>query len=307
MARTSDPHAASVKSWLTRARNAGSGTAVQQSGDFAGTDPQRALSGRVVGVEGLGGGISETYVVTLESGQKANFKVAVVAPEDPREEGGAESEVAAWEVAKLVGMDDMVPPAIIREIDVPGDPRPRRGYGPGVKRGSLALWQEGRPAGDYDPNESPDAHNARVFDGQEDLQRAAMFDYIIGNQDRHEGNWVVGRADGKIRLIDHNLAFTEAEGRGSVYSEFLDRIRTMTQKDSGEERLLNPLSDQSAARFAATYLAKKSQILAKLGASGLSASKVAAVASRIDRAASGLSWADLMGWNDGPSMRDQGS
>jgi len=101
--------------------------------------------------------------------------------------------------------------------------------------------------------------------------------------------------------------FGRVAGVAGERLDLLDRIRTMTQKDSGEERLLNPLSDQSAARFAATYLAKKSQILAKLGASGLSASKVAAVASRIDRAASGLSWADLMGWNDGPSMRDQGS
>jgi hypothetical protein len=227
-------------------------------------------------------------------------------PSDPVRTGippglQAERELGAWEVAKLVGMDDMVAPVQIRTADVPGGRNARRSFeaAKGIK-GSFAVWQEGEVAVDI-------ARDSKKYDGDEDQRRSAMFDYIIGNQDRHEGNWVVGRADGKIRLIDHNLAFTEAEGRGSVYSEFLDRIRTMTQKDSGEERLLNPLSDQSAARFAATYLAKKSQILAKLGASGLSASKVAAVASRIDRAASGLSWADLMGWNDGPSMRDQGS
>ena len=34
MAKTSDPHAATVKAWLTRARNAGGGGAVQQRGDW---------------------------------------------------------------------------------------------------------------------------------------------------------------------------------------------------------------------------------------------------------------------------------
>lgn len=34
MARTSDPHAATVKAWQTRARAAGGGTAVQQGGDY---------------------------------------------------------------------------------------------------------------------------------------------------------------------------------------------------------------------------------------------------------------------------------
>jgi hypothetical protein len=38
MARTSDPHAATLKAWETRAHNAGSGGVVQSSGDFA--DPK---------------------------------------------------------------------------------------------------------------------------------------------------------------------------------------------------------------------------------------------------------------------------
>jgi hypothetical protein len=36
MAKTSDPHAATVKAWQTRARNAGSGGVVQQRGDWTG-------------------------------------------------------------------------------------------------------------------------------------------------------------------------------------------------------------------------------------------------------------------------------
>ena len=39
MARTKDPHAATVKAWQTRARAADSGGVVQQRGDFSGTGP----------------------------------------------------------------------------------------------------------------------------------------------------------------------------------------------------------------------------------------------------------------------------
>jgi len=39
MARTSDPHAATVKAWETRARSAGGGGVVQQGGDWAESRP----------------------------------------------------------------------------------------------------------------------------------------------------------------------------------------------------------------------------------------------------------------------------
>jgi len=44
MARTSNPHAATVKAWETRARAASGGTAVQQSGDFAVSSASRGFT-----------------------------------------------------------------------------------------------------------------------------------------------------------------------------------------------------------------------------------------------------------------------
>jgi len=296
MARTSDPHAASVKSWLTRAR---SSDVHQQRGDFgADADPARMLlTSRVVKTDALGGGVSATYVVTLDNGRKAKFSIPPASSDSDGYEG-AYMDAAAWDVAKLVGMDDMVPPTVVRDLAVPVFGRVE------VMRGSLALWQEGETAAKHEMSGSFENHIEKVFDGEEDLQRAAMFDYIIGNADRHEGNWVVDKATGKIRLIDHNISFVE--NQRDIYSEFLDRIQMKTVV-RGREMLLHPLSSQSPARFAEPYRAKKSQILAKLGRSGLSPAKLAAVAERIDHAATVADWADLMGWNDGPGMRDQGS
>jgi hypothetical protein len=47
------------------------------------------------------------------------------------------------------------------------------------------------------------------YDGPEDRARAAAFDYLIGNSDRHDGNWLV--KNGRLVLIDNGLSFPEAK------------------------------------------------------------------------------------------------
>ena len=264
-------HEAALKSWETRKRADKEATKTRPSrGDWANknAETERALAETpVTGAKPLGGGISETYKIVLANGMVANFKVSA----------SPESEVGAWEVAKLVGMDDLVPPAVIREVDVPGGGglAPVAGgirgggrrYPPGVKRGSAALWKEGQVAGDIDEH--------KAFDGIEDSRRAAIFDFVIGNSDRHNGNWVLN-ADGKIGLIDHNLAFS-----GFPQSEFIDRAQRP------------PNGILSPAKYIAPYLAKKSQIADRLRKSGLAEEQIGDVLRRIDRAASAKSWRDV--------------
>ena len=236
-------HRAALKSWETRRRAIKEIPKPKVSrGDWANqnAEAERQLAvSPVAGIEPLGGGISETYKATLANGMKVNFKVS----------NSAESEVGVWEVAKLVGMDDMVAPVADRECDVPGggfDPRGRP-YKAGVKRGSFAFWQEGDVA----------ATVARdvAFDGDDGAQRSALFDYIIGNQDRHGQNWVVA-PDKTIKLIDHGYAFGEEGVRGA--SHFVDRVIRSRR-----------MSEMSPAQFVENYTQHKSKILSKLTSLGL--------------------------------------
>lgn len=157
----------------------------------------------------LGGGVNESKIVDFSDGKKGVFKP------DPDSEafdlsnipGGltTEREVAAWQVAKLVGMDDMVSPAVIRTID--------------GQRGALLEWQDGdvanRRAGDA------------KYDGDADAERAAIFDFVIGNEDRHSGNWVVSGEgkNAKLHLIDHGLSFPEGEWNSGNTTMFVTHLK----------------------------------------------------------------------------------
>ncbi len=121
----------------------------------------------------LGGGINETYTIEFQNGDKAVFKVA----------DDINHEVAAGRIAKLVGMQDLVKPSVIRVIE--------------GKTGSLMAWTDGEVA--------KNVQRDKKFDGKDDMFRAAAFDYVIGNEDRHEKNWIVN--GDKIGLIDHGIVF----------------------------------------------------------------------------------------------------
>lgn len=93
-------------------------------------------------------------------------------------------ESAASAVADLMGLHDLVPATTIREHN--------------GEIGSIQEYKNGRAA-----NKVSDS---LAFDGPEDRARAALFDYVIGNTDRHQGNWLVS-PEGKLVLIDNGLAF----------------------------------------------------------------------------------------------------
>jgi hypothetical protein len=156
----------------------------------------------------LGGGVSVTRKVTLEDGTTGVFK-----PESgaypharPNIDHGlqTEREVAAWEVAKAGGYDDLVAPTVARTLGpgvvaIGGDLVPGK-FGT-AERGSFQEWQDGKVASKMNSSEAYGTSDL-------DVGRAAMYDHLIGNTDRHSGNWMVG-PNGKLRLIDHGLAFPE--------------------------------------------------------------------------------------------------
>ena len=98
------------------------------------------------------------------------------------------SEMAAYELDKMLGMG-MVPPAVERRID--------------SELGAIVLWVEDVTAWKLDkPVQGPDpvAWNRQVVSMK-------MFDGLIANVDRNQGNLIYDR-EYHLILIDHSRAFT---------------------------------------------------------------------------------------------------
>lgn len=212
--------------------------------------------------DSLGGGVSETIKVEFEDGTSGVFKPSEGESEDARNDISngyqTEREVGAWEVAKLVGMDDLVTPAVKYELD--------------GREGALLAWRDGELA----KNIYPDSD---AFDGKTDLQRSAAFDYVIGNEDRHQGNWLV--EGGKLQLIDHGLSFPDKGDNGALNRRFLARaVQEYGKEEIGKE-------------FVEPYVKAKNQIMESLTDLGLPKSSVDGVGRRIDELSQADTWGKL--------------
>ena len=175
-----------------------------------------------VKLESLGGGrravvghnhVSEAdklFYKTVENGKEVT-KVSVFKPIDGERKGlygsrlddrrvpAANRELAAFETAAKLGIT--TPTAAM--VSVNG------------KTGSSMEFKEPHPqSGGRNPPES-------IWDSKAAPVRVAelgLFDYVIGNMDRHSNNLIVDR-DGKIHPIDHGLSFPEKSGAaGSIES-----------------------------------------------------------------------------------------
>jgi hypothetical protein len=97
--------------------------------------------------------------------------------------------VAASKLADILGFSDLVPATAIREDEL----------------GSVQhLVENAQPAGRV-----KDA-NSEGWDGKTDVARAALFDYLACNIDRHMNNWMLQDAEGgakKLALIDNGTSF----------------------------------------------------------------------------------------------------
>lgn len=102
-------------------------------------------------------------------------------------------EGAAWRVAKVLKVDDMVPPSFARkDLKIPG--------------------QKGRVAGSLQQLEKTmGEHKGKMEDvSKKDIERMRVFDYVTGNSDRHVHNVLYQKqSDGSTRLvmIDNGLCF----------------------------------------------------------------------------------------------------
>ena len=141
----------------------------------------------------------------------------------------ARRELAAYRVDSMLGFD-LVPPAAL--IKGP------KGYGDGV----VMQFVESAPGRSY-------GHYHRA-----DQQRMGVLDYIIGNTDRHVGNYRTLMVDGRPRpvAIDHAQSFPESpDGLYGIRSDFtkahlnqtLDRDVLQAVKSLHPDRLRAGLQD----------------------------------------------------------------
>lgn len=97
-----------------------------------------------------------------------------------------ERETFASDAAQLFEMGDLVPVTVSRDLD----------EGPGSVQ-------------EFVPGTAAFLHDNPYGDNLQDLVRAAAFDFVLGMNDRHSGNWLLG-PDGRIILIDHGYTVPKA-------------------------------------------------------------------------------------------------
>jgi hypothetical protein len=131
---------------------------------------------------------------------------------DPKGAPQAEREVLADRLDDALGLR-MAPPAQLVEVEYKGS----------VEKGV---------AQDFVPNRPMNVAERRAFmEGRSapaERARMGIFDAVIGNMDRHAGNFLVG-TDGKLVAIDHGLAFGDSpitnDGVKELWSAALANIK----------------------------------------------------------------------------------
>jgi hypothetical protein len=156
-------------------------------------------------------------------------------------------ECAAYELSRLLGIES-VPPCVLRTID-------------GVE-GSLQLWIEEAVTAYQDRQDSTrPALDERL---PESFQTMYLFDALIDNFDRHEGNILVDSRN-RLWLVDHTRSFrlyTNAKGLDRIVSPDPALLRRLAELN--RDALTRRLSPFVGTRHVDALLRRRAQILRRL-------------------------------------------
>lgn len=227
---------------------------------------------------------NKVYSIAIEGGGRGIFKPTKGERPGLRKDipDGtlASREVVAYEVAKIIGLHDLVPVTTMRTLagkpevppQKPGDPQYAEGWGdlnneptPATpdEEGSCQEYCEGAETG-------KEAGEPRAWDGKRDAARAMVFDFIMGNTDRHAGNWMIDKG-GKIRLIDNGLILPEKHSGESVI-----------RMGRAQNRLANHYPTLPLDEAKAEWQDKFSQVQEALAKAGISDNAIARAKQRYD-------------------------
>lgn len=171
--------------------------------------------------------------IKLADGRLAMLKYDY-APSFSAGDGSASTEIAAYELARFLKLERLIPPTY--ETYLHGtfwhDERPK------WERFSVQEWVNG-------PTFSALYEEERQRLSLLALQDMAFMDCLMANQDRHDENWIVTRT-GEIRLIDNGFSFPEENrfARASGYAlrhlegapippRLINRLNALFDEDGG--------------------------------------------------------------------------
>ncbi len=126
------------------------------------------------------------------------------------------SEIAAYELDKLLGLD-MIPPTVEKRV--------------GGDLGAAVMWAS--PTKSFkEMGGPPTPPPAKIPAWNRQMIRAKMFDNLINNKDPNLGNWLVDPSWNLI-LIDHTRAFTEGKQMvhemGRIDVELWDKMKALDE------------------------------------------------------------------------------
>jgi hypothetical protein len=196
------------------------------------------LEGEIVAYEPhqtAAAGINSTFYVEIEPDLVAFHKPHDgIVPRIARDYGHSLDtppicECAAWQLAKNLGepYDRLVPATVYRAV--------------GSAEEDPAFWSEGSLALRLDG--AAFKGSAVVRHAREDALAAGFFDALIGNQDRHAGQFRWDEANSALGLLDHGFSFP-VEGdlcRGAYFQSF--RRREDARITDDERQVLRRLLD----------------------------------------------------------------
>lgn len=143
-----------------------------------------------------GAGINGSYRMTLSAEDSDEVIVGLWKPSSEessaRESSGIEvgsyyfREELAYKIASALG-SDLIPPTIAREIN-----------------GQWGSFQEWR----YNYKNFADTYGS-ISMSHEKKMEASVLDFVMGNTDRHDNNYMVSNDTGEVILIDNGLCFPE--------------------------------------------------------------------------------------------------